>query len=426
MEYKSQFYYEFLSALPSFSEKMNQDGIFALLNELGNFHDSLNVIHVAGTNGKGSTVAMLSSIYHKAGYTVGSFVSPYFSDIRECIYLNTHMVSIPEMNLAAKQVSDAYDRLRLKSDFLPTHYECITVVALLIMKRNNVDLCFVEALMGGKNDATNIFNAPLLTIITSISYDHTEFLGSTLTSIAEHKAGIIKKNTPLILNKNSKEVIETIAHIANQHNAPLLLSWNTQTELTQHFFTSLSLRGKHQYENLLGVLAAINTLSKCYNVTQSNIIDGLSCVIHPCRLEQLSINGKLFLLDGSHNLQGIEALSEYINTYLTDYNLIFIFGILRDKDIDSILPIIASLSDKLILVTPQSPRALASTEVFDKLDAQSSKKAVISTTIEEALNTAADIVFTEKESQNCNKKQATCIVACGSFTVSFPVRNLLI
>lgn len=426
MNDNSQFYSDFLMSLPSFSEKMNQDGIFALLNELNNFHNTLKVIHIAGTNGKGSTATMLSSIYHKAGYNVGAFISPYFADIRECIFLNNIMIDVELMNTATKTVAAAYERLRIKNAPLPTHYECITVVALLVMKIKEVDLCFVEALMGGKDDATNIFSSPLLTIITAISYDHTEYLGSRLSSIAGHKAGIIKKNVPVIVNKNTSEALNTIMTRANELNAPLVQSWDTQSEISLKFFSFLTLRGSHQYENLLGVLTTINTLNAYYPVSQEQIIAGLSSVVHPCRLEQLSIDSNLFLLDGSHNLQGIEALEKYIHTYLENYKRIFIFGILKDKDIESILPIISHLAYKLILVTPQSPRALDGDSIFSRLNYEERNKTSVAASIEDALKLAKR----STEAISCfgsnNEKQATCIVACGSFTVSFPVRNLIL
>lgn len=432
----TQFYKDFFMSIPSFSDTMNLDGIFALLEDLKDFHKDLNIIHIAGTNGKGSTAAMLSSVYMHAGYKVGTFTSPYFSDIRECISIDTAMITSEAINRAAYRIKESYERLKTAERPLPTHYECITVAALLCMHACKVDLCVIETLMGGKDDATNIFEKPLLSIITAISFDHTEFLGTTLESISAHKAGIIKPNCPVILNKNPDSVLNVLKQTALEKGSKYVESWNLQSKRTDTLFQDLALEGRHQYENLLGVVAAIDLLSPRFPVAPNALIEGLKKVVHPCRLEWIHSNNCSILLDGSHNLQGIQALYNYV-CELTDYKRpTVIFGILKDKDIASILPIIVSMATNLILVTPESPRGMAASELFERLTPEQKKTAVIANSMKHALDIATQKYVSEAfESATQNdmpgiltgkKKQAPFIVACGSFTVSFPIRNLLI
>jgi len=417
-------YTEFLMSLPSFTKDMGLDGMYALLKELGNFHNNLRVIHIAGTNGKGSSATMISSIYTKAGYTVGTFISPYFSDIRECIHLNTTIIPIELMNEATLRVKIAYQSLSDKKIPLPTHYECITIVALLTMHLSSVDICVIEALMGGRNDATNIFSSPLVTLITAISLDHTEYLGDTLEAIAHHKAGIIKENCPVIINKNSDLVLGVIENEAVLKHGTITYSWNTQTLTTLEFASSLTLKGTHQYENLLGVLCVINQLRNLFPVEAIAIKLGLESVVHPCRIEHLTYKNLSFILDGSHNVQGIESLVSYIKQNYTNTKITLIFGILKDKDWTHIAHLIYPIAQQVILINPQSPRALESETFFNALSSENQSISILAKTMEEALQIA---IGCAEKNADINKAQAKppLIIACGSFSISFPLRHLI-
>jgi len=417
-------YTEFLMSLPSFSKDMGLEGIRTLLNELGNFHHKLRVIHIAGTNGKGSSATMLSSIYSNAGYSVGTFISPYFSDIRECILINTTMIPIELMNDATFQVKEAYHTLTAQRLPLPTHYECITVVALLSMHLSSVEICIIETLMGGRNDATNIFSSPMATLITAISLDHTEYLGDTIDSIAQHKAGIIKEHCPIVINKNSDSVLAIIQSEAQTKHANITYSWNTQNQATQDYASFLALKGTHQYENLLGVLCVIDILKNILPVDSFAVTLGLKSVLHPCRIEHLTYSHLPFILDGSHNVQGIEALVSYIKCNYSDTYITLIFGVLKDKDWKQITHLIYPIAQHVILINPQNPRALDSITFFDSLTSEDQSKSILAKTMEDALSLA--IQYAQKDA-NINKAQAkpSLIIACGSFSISFPIRNLI-
>lgn len=418
-------YSDFLMGIPGFTKDMGLTGILALLNALNNFHKELRVIHIAGTNGKGSSAIMLSSIYQQANYQVATFTSPYFSDIRECISINNKVISVQFMNEATSKVKEAYNTLVAEEAPLPTHYECITVVALLSMYIACVDICIIETLMGGLNDATNIFDAPLVSLITSISYDHMEYLGDTLASIATHKAGIIKPHCPIILNRNPDEVITICTSKANQLGSPFIYSWDKQNKETAQYFSYLSLLGDHQYENLLGVLSVIELLSDQFIVDQGAISIGLSKVIHPCRIEKQTYKNLPFILDGSHNVDGIKALISYITKNHSTDNITLIFGILRDKDFQTITSLLFPLAKKVILVTPESTRALDATELYNVLPQKLQDKSVIATDMEDALLRA--ICLSNNEDPHKNKTQAiqSLVIACGSFTVCYPIRYLI-
>lgn len=421
INYKDCSYTKFLSNIPPFYKEMTLDGIKALLHQLGDFHETLKVIHVAGTNGKGSSVKMLSSIYKHAGFKVGTFTSPYIVDYRECIHIDNQIIDKSLMNLATHKVSKAYQQLKDKSSPLPTHYECITVVSLLAMYLEKVDLAIVEVLMGGLNDATNIFSAPLITLITSISLDHTEYLGNTIELIAAQKAGIIKQNRPVILNKNIDAAYEVIKSIASNYSSPL---YQSDDYVIEHYTTNdivqysshLVLNGSHQLDNLKGVLATIHLLGSKFRVKTKHMIAGLESVNHPCRVEELSHEGLHFIIDGSHNEDGIKALISYIKENYPNIKPVFILGILKDKNLHMIRQHIYSIASEVILTQPISPRGFDIDEFYSQL---SPSYQAITERIPQLENVYTHIM--------ANKKQATnsLFIACGSLYIGYPFRQLL-
>ena len=421
-DYKDCAYTKFLSSIPPFYKEMNLDGIKALLNQLGDFHETLKVIHIAGTNGKGSSVKMLSSIYNKAGFKVGTFTSPYIEDYRECIHIDNTIIGKSLMNLATHKVSQAYQQLLTMKSPLPTHYECITVVSLLSMYLENVDIAIVEVLMGGLNDATNIFTSPLLTLITSISLDHIEYLGDTLELIAGQKAGIIKAHSPVVLNKNSESVIQVVKTKASSLDSDFYLSQSYlhakyTLEEIKEFSKHLQLKGNHQVDNLAGVLTTIHLLSSNYRVEPKDIITGLEAVDHPCRIESITSNQLDYIVDGSHNEEGILALVDYIKEYYRPKHLVFILGMLKDKDQTMIQKHVYSIANEVILTTPNNSRKYNPEEFYNNLNESNKEITSIITSIKDVYTHIQD-----------NKKQATntLFIACGSLYVSYPLRRLIL
>ncbi len=349
----------FLNHVPPFTEKMERTGMLNLLHALGNFHEHLAVIHIAGTNGKGSSSYMLDTIYRGHGYTVGMFISPYIDDYRECIYINGQQISITAMNTATETVEKAYLHLKKEHKQLPTQYECLTCIGLYAMYTEKVDLAIVETLMGGRDDATNVFSKILAALITSIGYDHTEFLGNSLIEIASHKSGIAKSNSPIFVNSNPDEVIDTIQKYANSIQASFHVSdhYLSQKNININNYLPLPLNGQHQIQNFSGVLSVLNHLSPLYPIDFHRIPSLLSRLQPPCRIETFSINGHNITLDGSHNNEGLMALSHYLEKETTATPIILVFGSLKNKKNTLALEHLMSLSTEVIFTTAKSPRA---------------------------------------------------------------------
>ena len=411
---KNDDYTFFLDSVPPFSETMDLIGMFNLLNVLDNFHLHLSVIHIAGTNGKGSCTAMLDSIYRANGYSVGTFMSPYIRDYRECIHIHGILISIKAMNAATQVIEKAYRYLESSGKKLPTKYECITCIALYAMHQAEVDLAIIETLMGGKDDATNVFTKIEAALITSIGFDHMEFLGNSLTEIALHKAGIIKKDCPVFINPNSIEVLNVIERYSKKINAPFYISEDflkhSSIDITPYL--PLPLNGSHQIDNFLGVMSIITYLNSKYPVASYKITNGLTKLNHPCRIETITIKGHKITFDGSHNKEGLIALYNYLLECkkTSDIPVTLVFGTLKGKNFHEGLSLLAQLSSEVILTTPESPRALDITSYLKDTYIPFPKISDSIAHIQHMINIRTTPVH---------------IVICGSFYIACPFRNAL-
>lgn len=411
-------YKDFLDQVPWFHKTMSRDAIGDLLNRMGNFHQKLSVIHIAGTNGKGSVTKTLSSIYQHRGYKTATFTSPYILDYRECITINEKTISLDLMNRSSQAVEEIYQLMLGEGSPLPTHYECITVIALYAMYLSHIDLCIIEALMGGRDDATNVFDHPLATVITSISLDHTEYLGNTIRQITSHKAGIMKSGVPCFYGKLSQDAIDVIG-LESQRTGSVLVDAlkYTSENYTDHqrdtFSLANRLKGQHQEDNLSLSLSVLAYLEKDYPFSQEDIVEGLRMIKHPARLEMINHDTGLWLLDGGHNAEGIDALTSYLITNHTGSTITLVLGMLEDKPYEDAILKLAPLCRQMILVPPQSPRAFDPEKVYKSLkpSIQDIVQPVIS--IKEAFKLAI-------------QSQADLIVTCGSFYTAIPMRQYLV
>lgn len=416
-------YSDFFNQVPWFYEKMTRDGILELLHSMNDFHLQLKVIHIAGTNGKGSCTKMLSAIYQKAGYRTGTFTSPYVMDYRECVTIDETMISLELMNRASEEVAYHYEELKEAGKPLPTHYECITASALYAMYLAQVDLCVIEALMGGKNDATNVFEKPLATIITNISLDHTEYLGNTLESIADHKAGIMKKDKSCVLGPLKPKALSVIQTVADNIGALLidstLLVKDLYTETQFNNFLDASiLKGKHQEENLGIVLSLLDTLKEDYPFSSDCITEGLASVKHMARIERLVAQGKTWIIDGGHNEEGINALYDYLMSNYANKNITMIFGMLADKDYNDAFRKLMPLVSQMIIVKPENMRGFDADAFYGEM----SSDLILTTAQHTILELASDI---PDAFARANKYHNSVCVVCGSFYVAMPVRSFL-
>lgn len=344
--------------------------ITELMARLGNPEQGLKFIHIVGTNGKGSTAAMLSSVLTEAGYRTGLFISPWVVDFRERMQLNGKMIS-PEA-LAAETAS-VRPHAEAMADH-PTEFELITAVALKWFADEKADIVVLEAGMGGELDATNVIPAPEAAVFTNIGLDHTEYLGGTVEAIARTKAGILKPGCAAALYPNPpavRAVIEALCaekSIPLYHADPLVLVPLTHDLTGQRFRwgelrLDLPLLGEHQRKNLSLVLSVLELLrDRGWRIPDAAIQTGIRAVRWPGRFELLG-RDPLFILDGGHNPQCMDALWEAANSYLAGKELTVVTGVLADKDYDAMYDRTAKLASRFYTLTPANPRALDGREL---------------------------------------------------------------
>ena len=306
------------------------DRIKSVLEKFGNPQDYLKYIHVAGTNGKGSTCSMLASILEEAGYKVGLYTSPH-------IYEYTERIKINGQEISKEDFADLFEEVSLTGERL-TEFEILTAMMFLYFQRNNVEVVVLETGMGGRFDATNVIKENLCAIITQIDLDHTDRLGKTKDEIAFEKAGIIKPNCPVVTSMG----YEAIRDRADEVNAMLLFS---SPYVPQEFVESLALKGLHQIENLALVLTAINHLFK--TIDPEIIKCGLMKVKNPCRFEYFP--EKNLIVDASHNPNGIKALRENLDYFYPNSPRRFVFGCLKNKDYKKMMEILFNQEDEIYL-----------------------------------------------------------------------------
>lgn len=348
--------------------KLGLDRMENLLNRLGRPEKRFKSIHIAGTNGKGSTAAMIASMLQAAGYNTGLYTSPHLIDMRERIQIRGVMIS-------KKHVLKILNRIKPHIENTEaSFFEALTALAFYYFAENQVDLAVVETGLGGRLDATNTL-APVVTIITEIGLDHTKILGKTLHPIAAEKAGIFKPGVHCIIGSKNPSVntfFRTRAEIAGcpiqfaQESAQIrhirLTEKGTWTDITVHgtYYHQLYLRllGKHQTDNLATALVCIDLLrSMGWHISENAVRKGLNRVYWPARLDLLQVQPKI-LLDSAHNPLGARRLIKAIKTVFQYHRLILIFGVLADKNYKTMLAGLIPLADVVIFTQPLSDRAL--------------------------------------------------------------------
>ncbi|MGN6555193.1 MAG: bifunctional folylpolyglutamate synthase/dihydrofolate synthase [Verrucomicrobiota bacterium] len=349
---------EALYELSWFGARLGLDTTRKLAELAGHPERQLRFIHVAGTNGKGSTCAMLESIYRATGLRVGLFTSPHLVSFRERIQVNRQM--IPEADVV-RLVEEMRGFLKSFSpEDHPTFFEAVTVMALRYFAEQNCDLVIWETGLGGRLDATNIVT-PLASVITNIQHDHEKWLGETLASIAAEKGGIIKPGVPVITGVDELEPLTVITRIAKEKNAPLIRAEGLgiqNAELTR------SLPGQHQQRNAAVALATVEALQPVVPVSPAAIQTGLARIEWPGRFQIVPrASGQKLILDGAHNVAGAEALANSLKLLFPKSRPTLILGILRDKDWAGMFRILAPLGEKILLVSVHSERTATPEEL---------------------------------------------------------------
>ncbi|MCY6960386.1 bifunctional folylpolyglutamate synthase/dihydrofolate synthase [Clostridium brassicae] len=376
---------KYIDEAARFSMKLGLSRTEKILEILGNPHKELKCIHIAGTNGKGSTTAMITAVLKESGYKVGMYTSPYIEEFEERIQVNGLYIEKEELAEIITKVFKAVNKVLELGYDNPTQFEIITCAAFLYFYEQKVDFAVIEVGLGGRLDSTNVIH-PILSVITSISYDHMNILGNTLSEIAGEKAGIIKYKVPVILYPQEKEAEEVIKKICSDKKAPIIkvrkdsvefLGCVEEDKILQRisvkgecdsYNIDLSLLGKHQLLNCATAIYAIEALKKSGVVTDNeNIIKALSKVTWMGRFEIINKNPWV-IMDGAHNIDGITKLKESINSYVKYDNLILILGILADKQVSDMVKTIVPMAKKVICVTPHSERAELAEELKKEVE----------------------------------------------------------
>lgn len=373
MNYKEMLCY--VDSLKSCGIVPGLDSITELCKRLHNPQDELKFVHIAGTNGKGSVLAYVSTILKCAGYKVGRYISPVIFQYCERIQVNGKQISQKEISRVMTLVKEACDEMVAEGLPQPTPFEVETAAAFLYFKECNCDIVVLETGMGGREDATNLIKTTLVSVLTKISMDHMKFLGKNLEKIAWQKAGIIKNGCYVVTAEQEAEALAVIEEEAEGKHCPVTVagkSLKVKYGLEKQFFTyrdaneavyeklEIRLAGKHQIENAILAVETIGKLRQLgFKVSEKQLRKGLFETVWPGRF-QIVEKKPYFILDGAHNEDAAKKLADSIRFYFTNKRIIYIMGILKDKEYEKVVAETYSYADEIITVTPpDNERALS-------------------------------------------------------------------
>lgn len=390
---------EYLKNVNKLGSILGLNTIKELLKRLGNPQNELKVVHIAGTNGKGSIMTFVQNILMESGYKVGRYCSPAVFNEREIIRINDEYIS-------EEQSADLLTRIKEKCDSMyseglphPTSFEIETAEALMFFKEQNCDIALIECGMGGETDATNVFEKVLCSVIATISLDHTQFLGSTIEGITKVKSGIIKENCPVVMSKQTGEAESVIKKVCKQNNSKLIIPTEQdfenveidglRTKVTykasnnKEYILNLQTLGTYQIKNAKTAVEVALVLDKALtektnicnesdknnstgmknninnsgNTIEKNIKKGIEKTVWPGRMEVIS-KEPLIIIDGAHNPGAVLELRKTLDLYFTNKRITFIMGVLSDKDFSKEAEIIADRAERIITITPNNLRGL--------------------------------------------------------------------
>ena len=359
---------KFLIETKSRGSKLGLERMQKLLMHLGNPEQNLKFIHLAGTNGKGSTAMMLSSILSCAGYKTGLYTSPYLTKPNEQFRFNGDVISNEDFAKLMKRMKEVI--LQMKEDEQPTEFELLTAAAFEYFSKLKCDLVVLETGLGGELDATNIIPLPLVAVITNIGMDHMAYLGDKITQIAKVKAGIIKEHGYVVSYEQLYEVKEVLDRDCKEKNATIAYAEFAQIRpheehlsmqkfsYKEHKEISLPLIGEHQRKNAAVALEVIQVLkNQGYQITEEMVKRGLFQVNWPARFEILS-KRPLVILDGAHNEQCIDEIKKVLQNFVPNKKVIFIVGVMADKDYKAMIRKLIPIAKEFYTVRPKNERAL--------------------------------------------------------------------
>lgn len=409
---------EWVQSQKRFSKKTNLDNMKYFCKLLCNPESSFKAIHVTGTNGKGSTVAMLTSVLMAKGYNVGTFTSPYIECFNERIAFNTKPIDDDDLLKMANRVIEIYPILEENNFPKPTFFEFITLCAFCYFKSlNNLDYAVIEVGMGGRLDSTNVIT-PIVSIITNVALDHMQILGNTKEAILIEKLGIVKDNIPVVCGLKEENLKMIATNVANIHNSQIVFPKynevkNVKCDLSDTCFTyqgqdyQLSLLGFHQVENALLVIETFNLLKDDLKLSIQDLHNGLKNTKWVGRLEKINDDPVIYI-DGGHNIDGISRITEFVKS-LNIPNVRAVISISHDKELLPMIKMVDETFDEIIFTSYTYARS-AKTEDLYNLSSSKNKKCI------ENLDVAVKYVLT-------NKKPIT--VFLGSLYLASEIRNKL-
>ena len=362
-----------------------------LMERLEHPEERMKAIHIAGTNGKGSTVCYLRTIFQEAGYNIGTFTSPYFEFFNERISVNGEPISNDELVFLVNKVKPLVIELEKTDLGSPTEFEVITAMALYYFGYvNTLHLVIFETGLGGRLDSTNVIQ-PILSLITNVGLDHTTILGETITEIASEKAGIIKPGVPVITSVDQQEALQVIKDKANKETSSVFFEgqdysiishesqqqgerFSLQTPLTMFHNLFISMRGTHQVKNAALAVMAITYLRDNHSVMIENthIKSGLNKANWIGRFEQIATN-PLVIIDGAHNPEGVQSLVSTIATHLKDKQIRIILSALCDKKLEQMINPLSEIAEVITFTTFDFPRVCTAKQLYDQCKLENKK-----------------------------------------------------
>ena len=473
---------EYINAHTRSQWKLGLSRTEELLRLLGNPQKQLRFVHVAGSNGKGSTCAMVERILREAGYVTGFYPSPYIEDFRERIQVCGEYITEEALCRITARVRDAADSM----EDHPSQFEIITAIGLLYFAEKNCNIVVLEVGLGGIFDSTNVIDAPEVAVITNIGLEHTEYLGNTLAEIARNKCGIIKSGADVVCYENAAEVMDVVRRVCEEKGCPLHIARYSRIQLIEKGLEGqtfrflhdpapasqdiaisadeplrLGLLGEYQLHNAATALTIVEALrGRGWKIPQEAVCQGLAEVRWPARFEVLSRH-PLFILDGGHNPQCAEALAESLREYLPDCNsnmaeslreylpdcnsdlpdresdlpgrkadlgkkAVFLMGMLADKDYRAVIDIISPFAAGFVCLTPDSPRALPAEKLAAELQERGFYAKPCGTAaegIKEALSLAVRLGGRGCGTEDTSEKGALPVVSFGSLYMAGAVRS---
>ena len=364
----------YISTVSARGAKPGLQRIRTLMEGLGNVQNSLRFVHLAGTNGKGSTSCMLSGILRAAGYKTGLFVSPFVIRFNERIQINGQHIPDEKLAEIVERISKVADTM----DEPLTEFELITAAGFVWFAEEQCDIVVLETGLGGRLDATNIIETNECAVITNIGLDHTDYLGNTPAEIAYEKACILKGNRPVVAYESQPDALSVIKDYAASHGNPLRVTdfaaiQPVSADLKGQRFQyknkeyTIRLLGAHQQRNAALVLETVEQLRELgWNITDECVVRGMAEAQWPARFELLCEEPIVFV-DGAHNLQGVESLQKAVEDYLGGRRVICLTGVLADKDWQEMMALLRSVAAEFITITPDSPRALTNEALAEYL-----------------------------------------------------------